>query len=190
MRSLRLVHPARYVPWICWLRVSWDSAKTESSIAADALSADSAYPVTASWTELLDNEQTVELELIAGEPAVIDSLPLGTEVTLIEGEFDIPTGVTWEGATWSADSDAVTLDADGRTATIVVTGEEGDSMSMTLDNEFDLLPVEKPDPEDPKDKGELPWTGADVQTLAVIALLLIAAGIAAYAATRRKNARS
>lgn len=160
--------------------------KDLSGSGADKVSADSTFPVTASWRDLIGNDQTVELELIPGEPAVIDEVPLGTDITLVEGVVDVPVGATWEGATWSADSDAIRLNADDRTATVSITGDAGDTAVMTLDNEY-----QSDAPGDPGsgDSGDLPLTGADVRTLAVIALLLIAAGVATYMATRRKDAR-
>lgn len=173
--------------------------KDLSGDGADAIDPDATFSVMASWTDLFGEAQEVELELAAGEPMVVNNLPLGTEVTLVEAEFDVPGTVTWADVTWSADSDSITLDTEGRIATIVVMGEAGDSVSMTLDNEFHSVPVETPDPEDPTDPvdpkdpegpKDLPWTGVDAQTLVIIALLLIAAGAAAYAAARRQNARS
>lgn len=138
--------------------------KVLSGDGAEDVPADTVFPVTAQWTDLLGNEKFAEVELIAGQPVVIDGIPLGTEVVLTEGDADIP--VRWTGAQWSADSSAVDLESEGRVATIVVTGTAGAEVSMTLDNTFDAEPV-----------GNLPWTGADVRVMFGAALLLVAAGV-------------
>ncbi|AZQ76950.1 hypothetical protein EJ997_05980 [Flaviflexus ciconiae] len=157
--------------------------KELSGSGADLVPANTTYPVTATWTDILGAPQSVELELVAGEPATIENVPFGTEVTLTEGEFDVPATVTWEGAEWSADSN-VTISGDGTEVVIVVEDEAGTAVSVTLDNDFDEIPA---DPEDPSGP-DMPVTGADVRNAIVLGLLLLAAGLVALYTARRKNA--
>ncbi|MEZ7897783.1 MAG: DUF5979 domain-containing protein [Flaviflexus sp.] len=116
--------------------------KELSGSGADLVPANTTYPVTATWTDILGAPQSVELELVAGEPATIENVPFGTEVTLTEGEFDVPATVTWEGAEWSADSN-VTINGDGTEVVIVVEDEAGTAVSVTLDNDFDEIPADR-----------------------------------------------
>ncbi|MGO1402288.1 MAG: DUF5979 domain-containing protein [Flaviflexus sp.] len=168
--------------------------KELSGSGADLVPADTVFPVTATWTDILGNEQSAQLKLVAGEPATIENLPFGTEVTLTEGEFEVPATVTWEEAEWSADSN-VMISGEGTEVVIVVEDEAGVAVSVTLDNEFNEIPEDPQDPEgpeepkdpaDPKDP-DLPVTGADVRNAIVLGLLLLAAGFVALYTARRKN---
>lgn len=137
---------------------------------------DVAFPVTATWTDLLGESRQVEIEVRAGEPIVIEGLPLGTEVALTESEADVPADVRWHGATWSADDETVSLgEADGAAVTIVMTGDSGTQASIDLDNEFEKLP-------------DLAVTGGPLMSGAVIALaaLLIGVGILMLVLRRRR----
>lgn len=142
--------------------------------AAD-MPASTVYPVTATWVDLLGETQTVELELTAGTPAVIEGPPLGTEVTLVEGDADTPQGVKWVKATWSSDEDAVSLSTDGTEATITVVADADSIATVTLDNEYEKVP-------------ELPVTGGVITAgvLGVAALLI--AGGAILLIRRRQDA--
>lgn len=152
------------------------------------------YPVTATWADLFGETHVVELDLIAGEPTTIENLPFGTEVTLTEGEFEVPAGVTWDDATWNAVSENVTVIGDGREAVITVTDDAGAEASVTLDNEFNAIPEEPVDdtpgtPATPsKPGGNLPWTGANVADLVLWAAILVGAGAAVVYLVRRRNA--
>ena len=74
---------------------------------------DTKFPVTATWTDILGEEQTREIEVTAGKPVAIEDLPLGTKVIFTEGVVPVPAGVAWNGATWNADSGSITVAADG-----------------------------------------------------------------------------
>ncbi|WP_182170332.1 DUF5979 domain-containing protein [Flaviflexus equikiangi] len=148
--------------------------KKLSGTGAPAVPADTTYPVRVEWTDLLGVEQSRDVELVAGQPVVIDGLPLGTELRVTEGEFAAPDGATWKQATWSSDSDSVSITGDGISATIVVTA--GDA-SVTLDNAYDIV-------EKPSGPSTLPWTGASVGMLAGLALLLLGGGLFAMRRAR------
>lgn len=167
--------------------------KTLSGDGAEAVSADTKFPVTAKWTDILGEEQTSEIVVTPGEPVVIEGLPLGTKVTFTEGEAPVPAGVAWEGATWEASSDSVTVEADGIAATVVVTGEPGSTAKLTLDNAYSDTPTEPTTPaatDTPSKKpGDLPNTGAQGTLAFVIGgLVLVAAGTGAVLVARRRQA--
>ncbi|WP_054952093.1 DUF5979 domain-containing protein [Flaviflexus massiliensis] len=151
------------------------------------------YPVTATWTDLFGEEQVADIELVAGEPYVLENLPFGTEVTLVEGDFEVPGTVTWEEATWTAVSENVSVSADGREAIITVTDEAGANASLTLENEFHAVPekpVAKPTDKGPdtNGKGGLPFTGASVGEFLLWATILVSAGALIVYLVRRRNA--
>ena len=155
--------------------------KTLSGDGAEAVSADTKFPVTATWTDILGEEQTCEIVVTPGEPVSIEGLPLGTEVTFTEGEVAVPAGVAWEGATWVAGSDSVTVEADGSAATVVITGEPDSTAELTLDNAYSDTPSEKPG-------DDMPNTGAQgTLVLAIGGLVLVAAGTGAVLVARRRQ---
>ena len=126
------------------------------------------FPVTLAWVDLLGEPQTREVEVRAGETTVVDEVPLGVEVTVEERAGDLPSGLRWDGVTWTGESENVSVAPDGSSATavVVVTGQPGSSASIVLDNEISEVPP-------------LAVTGAEAVTgvVVTIALLLIAAGL-------------
>lgn len=82
-------------------------------------------------------------------------MPLGTEVTLVEGETNLPETITWEAATWSSDDESVVIAGEGSEVVVTVTGEVGTEAAITLDNEFERVP----EPEKPGPGPDLPQTG-------------------------------
>lgn len=98
------------------------------------------FPVTATWTDLLGDQQQVEVNVTADEPTVLTGMPLGTEVTLSEKAGTLPSTVTWAGAAWSAPSDNATLSGDGAKVTLVVTDAPDASAAVTLTNTIERLP--------------------------------------------------
>ncbi len=99
---------------------------------------DTAFPVTLSWTDLLGESQTREVELVAGEPVVVENVPLGTEVRAEEHATGLADQVRWAGAAWSTDDDSVTVsgEKDSPVATIAVAGEPGATAALSLRNEL------------------------------------------------------
>lgn len=143
-------------------------------------SASTVFPVTVSWTDLLGEPQTRDLDLTPGEPAVIDDLPLGTEVQVEEHAAALPDQIRWSGADWSSDADnvSVSTDAGSVRAVITVTGEPGTTAELSLVNELTVAPA-------------LAVTGADAAaawTLAGIAS--VAALLGAALITVRRPRRS
>lgn len=114
--------------------------KALSGDGASDVPADTVFPVVATWTDLTGTQQRAEMQLKAGEPVMLADLPLGTEVTLVEGEASAPSSVKWLGATWSTDDENVTISGDGADVVITVTGEPGTSAAISLDNEFEKVP--------------------------------------------------
>ncbi|MFD5214072.1 DUF5979 domain-containing protein [Microbacterium sp. NPDC058345] len=152
-------------------------SKTLSGDGA-SLAEGTVFPVTASWTDLLGEPQQVEIEVRAGEPTVIEGLPLGTEVTLAEGSAELPGNVRWLGATWSSNDEQVEIgNAEGETVVITVSGETGAEASIALDNAFEKLP-------------DLATTGGALLPagVVVVAALLIGAGILLVLRRRRETA--
>lgn len=137
-----------------------------------------AFPVTATWTDLLGETRTAQVEVTAGEPSVIEGLPLGTAVTLSEGPAEVPGNARWHGATWSTDDENVALDGAGdNSITLVVSGASDTRAAVTVTNEFEKLP-------------DLALTGGTVITASVVVLaaLLVGAGIVMLVLHRRRRA--
>ncbi|UNK70818.1 DUF5979 domain-containing protein [Microbacterium sp. H1-D42] len=139
---------------------------------------DVAFPVTATWTDLLGETQQTDIEVRAGEATVIENLPMGTEVTLTETAAEVPANARWHGATWTSDDETVALDQqDGDAITIIVTGDGESTASVDLGNEFEKLP-------------DLAVTGGPLLSGAIIVLagLLIGVGILMLVLRRRREA--
>ncbi|UJP09475.1 DUF5979 domain-containing protein [Microbacterium sp. KUDC0406] len=148
--------------------------KTLSGEGASDVPADTVFPVVATWTDLTGAQQRAEMQLKAGEPVVLADLPLGTEVTLTEGEASTPSSVKWVGATWSSDDENVTVSGDGAEVIVTVTGEPGTAAEVGLDNEFEKVP-------------ELATTGG-VLSIGIIALAvgLVGGGLLLMTVRRRR----
>ncbi len=61
-----------------------------------------AFPVTLFWTDLLGETQQREAEVRAGTATIVDGLPLGTEVRVVEGSAPLPDHIRWAGVDWSS----------------------------------------------------------------------------------------
>lgn len=150
--------------------------KSVTGAGAAQVAADTAYPVTASWTGLAGEPQRTELELIAGEPTVLDGLPLGTEVTLTEAEADLPAAVTWAGAEWSTESAGAVIDGTGRSVVLTVSGDDGADgadASVALENRIGTAPG-------------LAVTGGEMLGGGLLALGLAAGGVLVLLVRRRR----
>jgi len=142
---------------------------------AGQVPAGTVFPFTASWTDLLGNPQQVDVQVQAGEPAIIENLPLGTEVRLVEKDADLPSKVSWDDVKWAAQSDTVNVSPDGRAAVITITGEQGTEAALTATNKLGLLP-------------DLAVTGATIGPAALITVvLLLGGGGALLLYSRRKT---
>lgn len=117
---------------------SLELVKTLTGDGAAKVPANTAFPLTVSWVDLLGDTQQSEITVRTGENAIIDGLPLGTEVRIEEGAASLPHGVTWAGVQWSSESENVTVgDGDNNQAVVVtVTGESGASATLTIENKF------------------------------------------------------
>ncbi|GGA66628.1 hypothetical protein GCM10011490_16600 [Pseudoclavibacter endophyticus] len=134
------------------------------------------FPVTVTWTDLFGETQERDVEVTAGEPLVIDGLPLGTEIEFVEGRVDTADTIEWSGVEWSTNDEAVTLAADGERAVVVVTGEPGAKVTITLTNAFD-------------EREGLASTGGDsFAAIVLTAIGLLAAGAIALVIRRRRAA--
>ncbi|GGR28977.1 DUF5979 domain-containing protein [Agromyces mediolanus] len=150
--------------------------KTLAGEGRDA-AAKTSFPVTITWSDLLGEPQSREVQLTAGTPATIDGLPLGTELRVEEGTAKLPEGIRWAGADWSSDDDRVTVtsDAGSAVATVTVTGESAAAAELSLENRLELGPA-------------LAGTGVDGVALGIVggaALLAMLGGAAVLIARRR-----
>ncbi|MFP1602861.1 DUF5979 domain-containing protein [Microbacterium sp. 2216-1] len=137
-----------------------------------------AFPVTATWTDLLGEPQQLDLEVRSGETTVIADLPLGTEVTLTEHSTELPVNARWHGATWSSDDVNVAFDdAEGDEVTIIVVGDGTAPATITVSNDIEKLP-------------DLAVTGGPAITASVVvlAVLLMGVGILMLVLHRRRSA--
>lgn len=142
---------------------------------ADVVPSDAVFPVTATWTDLVGEEQQVEFELTAGTPVVIEDLPLGTEVTLTEdAATGLPANAKWLGGTWSSDLADVAIVGDGSEVVVTVTGDPGTAAEIWLDNEFEKIP-------------DLATTGGGAVSAGLIALVVVLIGGGALLMIRRRR---
>lgn len=101
-----------------------------------------AFPVTATWTDLLGESHERRVEVKAGTPTTIDGLPLGIEVSFTEGEADVPSGVRWAGVTWGSDDEHVRVVSETGSVSAVVTvaAEPGATVALTATNAYEVVP--------------------------------------------------
>jgi len=150
--------------------------KSLTGDGADA-TAKTVFPVTITWTDLLGEAQSRDVELTAGVSATVDGLPLGTEVRVEEGTAELPAGIRWTGAEWSSADELVTVitEAGSPIATVTVTGEPGTTAELSLENTVGIGPA-------------LAATGVDGVLLGAVggaALLAVLAGAAVLVVRRR-----
>lgn len=148
--------------------------KTLSGDGSDHVPAGTGFPVTATWTDLLGETQQTELTLIPGKEAVLDGLPLGTDVVLEEGPAGLPVNLSWVGATWSTDDDNVVINGEGTIIVVTVTGQPGTDATISLDNEIHRIP-------------DLATTGGGVLWGGIVAAAIGLIGGGALVLTRRRR---
>ena len=146
--------------------------KSLAGAGASQVPAGTVFPVSASWTDLTGDPHDVELELVAGEPTVLDDLPLGTEVTLTETEADLPAAVTWVGAEWSTEATGASIAGEGKSVVLTVAAETGTDVLVDLENRIGTAPG-------------LAVTGGELLTGALLAAGLLAGGVLLLARRRR-----
>lgn len=157
---------------------SLELTKTLTGDGASSLPQDIAFPVTLTWTDLLGEPQQVDAEVRVGTPTIVNGVPFGTEVRIVEHDARLPHGVRWAGADWSsADADVdITTGADGAGAVVVVSGAAGEQAALTITNDIRSVP-------------DLALTGSGgVLAAAVAALGLLLAGIGVLTVWRRRSA--
>ncbi|XBH20359.1 DUF5979 domain-containing protein [Jonesiaceae bacterium BS-20] len=162
--------------------------KKISGSGAAQVTSDAKFPVTATWTDILGIEQVKEIEIVAGMPSLIENVPVGVEVQLVEGKFDVAKNLKWIGAQWAGEGDDVELTEgqNSTSVTIVLTGASPDAAKVELTNEFELIPDQPLTGLIPG----LPVTGADLTPgkIAAIAVgLLVLVGGGAFLVIRGKR---
>nr|WP_314843369.1 DUF5979 domain-containing protein [uncultured Microbacterium sp.] len=147
-----------------------------------ARSAATEFPVTLTWTDLLGDEQTRDVNLVAGRTEVIEDIPQGTPIQVKEHATTLADQVRWVGADWTADADAdtITVDTTAGSADAVITllGDTGTTAEVSLQNELTIDPG-------------LAITGGSAITagvLAGVAVLLTVAGAVLMTLRRRRHA--
>ena len=152
------------------------------------------FPVTASWTDLQGKPQERAITVTAGEASVIEGVNFGTEVTLREGDLPDTGDAKWLSAAWSTLSDSVKLTPNGVEAVLVVTGAAGDSVALTLANEYEAPDSGTNANTNTKDDGAgkgsgLPTTGgAGFGLMAVIGAALVGGGALLFMRRSRRRA--
>jgi len=152
--------------------------KAFDGAAAADVPTGTAFPVAASWTNARGEAQEREIEIRVGETTLIEGIPAGTEVELVEGSATLPVSVQWSGVAWATE-DAAALSADGSRLTVLVDDadvEGGDIVTITATNSF----------------AKLALTGADLDWLPIgaTAALILLLGGAGLLTVRRVRAAS
>jgi len=157
----------------------WGSVTLTKSVRGEgaSASADTAFPVTLSWTDLQGEVQTREVELTPGVDVVVDRIPVATQVRVEEHATTLAERVRWTGAQWSAGSDNVAVTTDGGSAVARVTVDDGPGARavLLLENEVALDPA-------------LAVTGGDTALVGMLggaAFLAMLVGVALLRARRR-----
>ena len=158
------------------------------------------YPLTITLKNDADPSvnKTFEASVKAGETYTYPtSLPLGTVVTVAEGDLPAGVGITWndgESRVFET-ADGVTLSADNREATFTLSDDR--VYSLTLTNV--LAPTPTPTPSatpstpaptpsaTPSPAPKLAKTGTDAAGLGVLAGIVAIAGLSLVAAKRRSH---
>jgi hypothetical protein len=147
---------------------------------ASDLPAGTAFPVTVSWTDLLGHAQQVDTHVSASTATVVDDIPFGTKLSIVEGETKLPGDLRWTSVSWSTNDNRVTVTPAGdHGVTVTVTGETGTTASLTATNEIAKIPA-------------LAVTGLDINpavlgALTGIAAVMIAIGVWLMRRRRRGN---
>ncbi|WP_157560923.1 DUF5979 domain-containing protein [Humibacter albus] len=150
-------------------------SKTVHGSGAAKVPAGTWYPFTVSWTDLLGKDQSVDVRVQPGTPTIVKDIPMGTHVTVKEGDANLPSGVAWKSVKWTSGDDAVTLSPNGESVTITVRGDRGSQATLTATNEI----VDQPG---------LASTGSEVLPWILPAAALAIAGLVMLLLLRRRRA--
>jgi len=90
---------------------------------------------TYSVTYTVDGEDPVTVDLLSGDPLIIDDLNPGSVVTFVEGALPVIDNALWATPSFSVDGETI-----GETATITV--EESTLASVELTNTASAIPLE------------------------------------------------
>ncbi|MFV0428685.1 MAG: SdrD B-like domain-containing protein [Arachnia sp.] len=113
-------------------------AKTVSGEGADR-ALDHQFSIEASWSDS-DGDHTAVLSPIAGGISdTLSAIPTGTVVTLTERDDTVIDGVASYVPSFSSDSGAVTVAADGRSAQVTI--QEREVISVRVDNAITVAPA-------------------------------------------------
>lgn len=149
--------------------------KALSGEGASLVPAGTRFPVTISWTDLLGDQQQVQVEITAGATTVVEDIPLGTPVRIVESAAQTPATVRWTGAAWSTTATQAELVTDQNGATVTVTGDAGVVVAITATNGF--AKVE-----------DLSSTGVDGSTVALGLVAVAFLGAGTWLLIRRRRA--
>ena len=156
------------------------------------------YPLTITLKNDADPSvnKTFEASVKAGETYTYPtSLPLGTVVTVSEGDLPAGVGITWNDGESRvfATADGVTLSADNREATFTLSDDQ--VYSLTLTNVVAPTPTPSATPSTPaptpsatpSPAPQLAKTGTDAAGLGVLAGIVAIAGLSLVVAKRRSH---
>lgn len=182
---------------------TFEVAKTVSGFT-DGLVDGSEFTIEWTCVDPVDDSIVVDgtITIEDGETASPSaSIPIGWTCTLTEDTDNLPTPATDDVFTWSWVVDAITTDVNGTSGGVTVeitvpdpTAGDG-AITVTYDNPLDKVggiqvtptpspaPTATPTPTDPK----LPRTGSNVGEPIVVAMLLIAIGVALTVAGARRR---
>lgn len=168
--------------------------KVEGSLPDSAADIDYTLVITLTNDADPSVNKTFEVTVKAGATYTYpESLPLGTKVTITEGDLPAIAGITWNDAASRVfeTADGVTLAADNRQATFTLGDERVYSLVVT--NTLAPAPTPTASPTtpapspsaSPSPTPKLAATGADTTGLGVLAGIVAIAGLSLVAAKRR-----
>lgn len=161
-----------------WAEGTFSLTKQVEGVLLDDAEVPEAVDVVATWyvtenSELVLKSETISVPTDGSAVGFSRTLPAFTEVTLTEAKSQNPTGARWEAAKWESADDRVELSSDGRTAKLIVIGENEAPLALALTNDYAKVEA-------------LSVTGADLGGIAAAAVVLAGLGGAALMLSRRK----
>ena len=76
---------------------SLNLTKTVVGPMASELPANTVYPFTLTWKDLLGKTETRTVQVGAGKTVTVEDLPVGTKVSLVESAVNLPSTIEWAG---------------------------------------------------------------------------------------------
>ena len=77
--------------------------------------------------------------ITTGAPTVVEGIPAGVEVTVVENRAELPARIAWTGVAWSSTDEGAELSPDGARVVLTLAGEGGSTVSVTATNSFEVL---------------------------------------------------